>query len=180
MTKPLSPEELDKLQTVLVDQMKDVGCLPLDMVHGLLSAIAAGPREIAKEEWLPRVLGRMQDTEAMGELLGRFQEQLLTDLKLAEYGPLILQYPREDGSMLPLPYGWCQGYAAGLEMFGEEERDKALSDEQASVYLTPIFSFLMYEQEQYFDPPNETQHRETVGQLGDAAVAMFNWWNAQS
>jgi len=33
----------------------------------------------------------------------------------------------------------------------------------------------MYEQDQWFDPPNEAAHRETVGQLGEAAVGLFQW-----
>ncbi len=41
--------------------------------------------------------------------------------------------------------------------------------------LTPIMSFLMYEEEQWFNPPNEAAHRETVDQLGEIAVALYQW-----
>ena len=54
-----------------------------------------------------------------------------------------------------------------------------MADEQASMLLAPIMSFLMYEQAQWFDPPNELAHRETVEQLGDAAVGLFQWWRAR-
>ena len=90
-----------------------------------------------------------------------------------------MQMPRDDGSQLPLPYGWCQGYLAGVEFAGEKERDAMLADEQAGALLTPILSFLMYEEGQWFNPPNEAVHRETVGQLGEAAVALFRWFDAR-
>jgi len=108
--------------------------------------------------------------------LSRFRAQLLDDLRQADYGPLILQMPRDDGSILPIPYGWCQGYVAGLEFLGEDLRDRLLGDEQAGALLAPVLSFLMYDESQWFEPPNEAAHRETVGELGEAAVGLFNWW----
>ena len=87
--------------------------------------------------------------------------------------------PRDDGSMLALPYGWCQGYLAGLDFLGEERRDRLVGDEQGGSLLAPIMSFLMYDEAQMLDPPNEAAHRETVGQLGEIAVALYRWWLAQ-
>ena len=42
---------------------------------------------------------------------GKFQRQLQRDLGSGQYGPLIMRMPRQDGSMLPLPYGRREGYA---------------------------------------------------------------------
>lgn len=175
MTAALLPEELDRLQQVLVEQMDAAGCMPLDVAHGFLSATAAMASEDAL---LDRVLGQLAQEHGLRELLRRFRTQLLGDLERADYGPLILQMPREDGSLLPLPYGWCQGYVAGLEFLGEGQRDRLVADEQAGALLTPVLSFLMYDEDQWFDPPNEAVHRETVGELGEAAVGLFNWWRA--
>mgnify|MGYP001816615663 CR=1 FL=1 len=174
----LEPEDLEMLQTRLVEHMQAAGCMPLDVAHGFLTATAA--TKVAQETvLLERVLGGLQSDEALRGLLHRFRAQLLHDLRTAEYGPLILQLPRDDGSQLPLPYGWCQGYWAGVEQLGEVRRDRMMADEQASMLLAPIMSFLMYEQAQWFDPPNELAHRETVEQLGDAAVGLFQWWQAR-
>lgn len=175
MTAALLPEELDRLQQVLVEQMDAAGCMPLDVAHGFLSATAAMASEDAL---LDRVLGQLAQEHGLRELLRRFRTQLLGDLERADYGPLILQMPREDGSLLPLPYGWCQGYVAGLEFLGEGQRDRLVADEQAGALLAPVLSFLMYDEDQWFDPPNEAVHRETVGELGEAAVGLFNWWRA--
>jgi yecA family protein len=175
----LTPDELDLLQTRLVEKMADSGCMPLDTAHGFLSATAASPAG-AEQALLEHVLGGLAGDETLRPLLGRFRAQLLIDLEAAEYGPLILQMPRDDGSLLPLPYGWCQGYMAGVEFLGEERRDALLADEQAGALLTPVLSFLMYEEAQWFDPPNEAVHRETVGQLGDVAVALYQWWRRRA
>ena len=34
----------------------------------------------------------------------------------------------------------------------------------------------MYREDQWFDPPNETAHREAVEELGGVAVALYQWW----
>lgn len=175
----LSPEELDRLQSHLVEAMEDAGCMPLDVAHGFLTATAAAPAPVDRGSvLLDRVLGRLADDMGLRDLLVRFRAGLVEDLETAEYGPLILQWPREDGSSLPLPYGWCQGYVAGIEFLGDDLRDRLIGDEQAGALLAPILSFLMYEQDQWLDPPNEEVHRETVGELGDAAVGLFDWWRA--
>jgi len=177
---PLLPEELDRLQQVLVGQMEEAGCMPLDVAHGFLTATAGAPGSADHEgALLGRVLGRLAEDAGLRELLSRFRAQLLDDLRQSDYGPLILQMPRDDGSMLPIPYGWCQGYVAGLEFLGEDLRDRLIGDQQAGTLLAPILSFLMYEESQWFEPPNEAAHRETAGELGEAAVGLFNWWRTR-
>lgn len=178
MVAPLKPEELEHLQTRLVEQMEADGCMPLDIAHGFFTATAAARAE-KDEALLDRVLGELAADSHLRDLLVRFREQLLEDLHSTEYGPLILQLPRDDGNTLPLPYGWCQGYVAGMDYLGEEQRDRLMADEQAGSLLVPVLSFLMYEQDQWFDPPDETAHRETVAQLGEAAVGLFQWWQRQ-
>jgi hypothetical protein len=108
----MTPEDLEYLQTRLVEKMEAAGRMPLDVAHGFLTATATGAAA-QQPVLLDRVLGR---------------------------------------------------------------RD---SDERLRGLLAPIMSFLMYEQAQWFDPPNEVAHRETVGQLGDAAVGLFQWWQTR-
>ncbi|RMG34413.1 MAG: YecA family protein [Gammaproteobacteria bacterium] len=175
----LQPEELDKLQTTLVEHMQPSGSMPLDAAHGFLTATAAHPGRISAEQARARVLGEIAGEAGIEPLLRKFHEQLLRDLESGEYGPLIMQMPREDGSVLPLPYGWCEGYVLGLNTAGDDLREKAAADQQAAARLTPIFAFLMYDEQQMFDPPDEQAHRETVGELGEAAVWLHHWWRQQ-
>lgn len=170
----LVPDELEALQQTLVERMEDQGCMPLDVAHGFLSATAAAGDV---DEGLDRVLGGLAADDRSRQLLTRFRAQILADLAAADYGPLILQLPREDGEPLPLPYGWCRGYLLGVESLGEARRDALLADEQSGALLTPILSFMMYDESQWFEPPDETAHRETAAELGDAAVGLFRWWH---
>ncbi len=176
---PLDAEELAQLQARLVEAMEQAGCMPLDVAHGFLTATAASPPGGDEAGLLDRVLGGLAANAELRRLLAQFRGQLRADLQGDEYGPLILELPRDDGSPLPLPYGWCQGYVAGLEHLGEERRDRLLADEEAGALLAPILSFLMYEEAQLFDPPDEAAHRETAGELGDAAMGLFRWWGRQ-
>jgi yecA family protein len=171
----LRPDELDQLQDTLVGQMEAAGCMPLDVAHGFLTATAGTGDDGNESAQLDRVLGALAADVSLRDLLGRFRMQLLQDLQRDDFGPLILQMPRDDGTTLPLPYGWCQGYVAGVEFLGEGERDRMIGDERAGSLLAPVLSFLMYEESQWFDPPDETAHRETVGELGAAAVALYRW-----
>ena len=179
MSDFLTPEELDKLQTTLVEHMQESGSMPLDTAHGFLTAPAGHPDRVPFEQARARVLGDIAGEQGIGSLLDKFHQQLLRDLESGDYGPLIMQMPREDGSMLPLPYGWCEGYALGLNSAGEDLREQAVADEQAVARLTPIYAFLMYEEAQMFDPPDEQAHREAVGELGEAAVWLNRWWSKQ-
>ncbi|MDJ0741032.1 MAG: UPF0149 family protein [Gammaproteobacteria bacterium] len=151
--------------------------MPLDVAHGFLTATAASGD--AADSLFACALDKPAGDAGLSELLARFRDQLVDDLQRAEYGPLILQMPRDDGGMLPLPNGWCQGYVAGLEFLGDERRDAPMADSQAGGLLAPLLALLMYDEDQYFDPPNEAAHRETVGKLGEAAVGLFNWWLAR-
>ena len=172
---PLMPQELERLQAGLVENMEAAGCMSLDIAHGFFTATAAQHPD-RPGTLIDRVLGALQNDTALRELLTRFHAQVLRDLDAADYGPLVLQMPRDDGSPLPLPYGWCQGYVTGLEFLGEDRRDRLITDERAGALLAPILSFLMYREDQWFDPPNETAHREAVEELGGVAVALYQWW----
>jgi hypothetical protein len=170
--RPLSPEEIELLQTELVEHMDAAGNMPLDVAHGFLTATAA---EESLDPLLDQVLGALAQDAGLRGRLERFRAQLRSDLDRDDYGPLILQLPRGDDGTLPLPYGWCQGYMAGIAFLSDHQRDRMLADEQASALLAPILSFLMYEEDQWFDPPNLAAHRETAGELADAAAGLYRW-----
>jgi hypothetical protein len=103
-------------------------------------------------------------------------QDILQDLEHGHYGPVVMHKPLEGEPPLPLPYGWCQGYVTGLQLHGEPAIDAAGNDPEAAGYLTPIASFLMYEDDQLLDPPQPEAHRATAEGLGPAALGLFRWW----
>jgi yecA family protein len=175
----LMPEELDKLQTTLVEHMQESGSMPLDAAHGFLTAVAAHREQMPAEVARAHVLGAIANEEGIDPILKKFQEQVQRDLESGEYGPLIMQMPRDDGSMLPLPYGWCEGYAQGMAMLGEEAQDQVVANKEASDHMSLIFVFLGYGESQMFDPPDEEAHRQAVSELGESAVFLYRWWQSQ-
>jgi yecA family protein len=173
---PLHADELERLQARLVEAMAEAACMPLDVAHGFLTATGgASVDQGAESALLDRVLGGLAADAELRVLLSRFRAQLVDDLERAEYGPLILELPRDGDDPLPLPYGWCQGYVDGLEYLGDALRDRLMADEEAGILLAPILSFLMYDEGQLLDPPNEAAHRESAGELGDAALGLYRW-----
>ena len=176
MSRPLDEGEIGQLQDLVVERMEREEAMPLDMIHGFFTASLTGPRAIDESEWMDGCLLGHPAEPALEDLLRRFRSDVVRDLANNDYGPLVIEMPREDGSVLPLPYGWCQGYVMGLELQGEEAQSAMLEDETLSGLLTPIFAFLMYDESQLFNPPNEAAHRESVGELGDSAVGLYRWW----
>ena len=75
----LTPEDLEYLQTRLVEHMEVAGCMPLDVAHGFLTATATGAAA-HQPGLLERVLGGLDPDERLRGLLERFRVQLLHDL----------------------------------------------------------------------------------------------------
>ncbi|MGA0937432.1 MAG: UPF0149 family protein [Sedimenticolaceae bacterium] len=176
MSDHLEPEELDKLQSALVEHIEESHSMPLDVAHGFLTAVAAHPEVISLADARRRIMGHLEDIDGIDPLLVKFQDQLMRDLETGDYGPLIMQYPREDGTYLPIPYGWCEGYAEGLGELDDSAQQKAMDDPQSNQLLAIIFAFNLYKESDMFDPPDEDSHRDMVSKLGEAAVGLYRWW----
>lgn len=177
----LSDEQLNQLQHFLVDHLEQDGCMPLDVSHGFLTALYSGPRQIGPSEWLPMVLGQIEfdndeEAENITSLLVKLSQNVEQDLDHGHYAPVILYKPMDDQEPLPMPYGWCQGYLIGLGVQGEAIREQALKDEQASNFMAPIMVFMMYEEDQMYNPPDEVAHRQTALELAAAAMSLYHWW----
>jgi len=172
----LLPEELEKLQTTLVDQLEASECMPLDGAHGFLTAVAAHEHIISRELACAHVLGKIPEELGLLPLMQKFQHHLINDLETGKYGPLIMQMPRTDNTSLPIPYSWCEGYAQGMNSLGDSLQEEMLKHEDVMVMLTPIFGLMMTDEDHMFNPPNEDAHREAVEQLGVSAVSIYNWW----
>lgn len=178
----LDEQQLNQLQNFLIDHMDDAACMPLDVCHGFLTAMLSGPRSTTPVEWMPMVLGKVEfeDEELsveISDLLLKLAKDIEHDLAHSHYAPMILYKPADLGDPLPLPYGWCQGYLIGMGVQGESIRDEAMHDEQASSFLSPILAFMMYEDEQMNNPPDEVAHRQAAMELGVSAMSLFHWWN---
>ncbi len=181
MNHMMNDEQLERLEDFLLAHLED-GTMPLDVVQGYLTAILSGPQMIMPGQWLPHVLGRVDfssESEAreIMDLVMSLYNLTLAELENGTYAPMILSM--EDGyedAPLPLPYGWCEGYIMGWNQHGESALDDMAGDEEAAQRLGPVAAFLMYEEDQLLNPPNEDEHRLAADQLANSAVALYQWW----
>lgn len=176
----LSDAELAHLQELLVANLRSAGSRPLDIAQGYLTALAAAPTQPDAKRELDFVLGGLVGDAGLRLLVQRFQASVLRDLRDGDFSPMIPHIARADGSVLPVPYGWCEGYANGLEQLGEDARETLFGDPAAAALLAPILAFLMYPEESLLDPPDLAAHLSTVAELGPAAQGVFAWWLRRS
>lgn len=182
MNMGLSEQQLDELEAFLFQHMEKESCLPLDAAHGFLTAVVSGPRMILPGEWLPRVLGKIdfsstEEAQQITTLLMSLYNSTIDELERDDYVPVILTLGDETNEEpLPLPYGWCEGYIMGWNLHGEGVFDTMAQDEESARMLGPVVAFLMYEEEQLLNPPDEKEHRATAAALSASAVSLYNWW----
>jgi len=128
MMSPLSEDELDELDSFLLDMDTDEG-MTLDVLDGFLHALAIGPKTVLPSQWLPKVWG--QDDGAMmppadsldqvNHLLGLVMRHFNSIVSGLEHSPPVLApcWPtvhygaageREDAGM------WAYGFAEGVKL----------------------------------------------------------------
>jgi uncharacterized protein len=115
---PISPSELDRLETLLASATFRDAAMPLDALQGLFFAIASAPDLITPSRWLPVALGENPEYEN-GE-----QAQEVLDLVMGFYNQCVravaaedftlLVYAREDGG--DDLETWCAGYLEGADL----------------------------------------------------------------
>ena len=183
MSTGFGDRELQILQDYLLDNLEQTACMPLDVAHGFLAAVVSGPRNVQVNEWLPPVLGQPdfadeETAESVMELLLGLFSQIEQELAEGSFAPFIIYKPTDE-EPLPLPYGWCEGYMLGLGMHGEEQRKDMLETDETAGYLAPLLAFMMYEEDQLLDPPDEAAHRATANELAHSALALFRYWSSR-
>jgi len=140
MTKPLTEAETDRLEEFLNAAERIEDTLPLDTVQGLFAAIAG--TEVARERWLPEVLGEghafasKEEEGAITGLLERFREDTKRQLDEGGGFDFILYGPDgEEEDFAP----WAQGYLIGVDLF-EPPWDEVLEAEDLDNMLFPFLA----------------------------------------
>ena len=137
MTK-ISETELDRIEQYLNAPERVDATLPLDMVQGMLAAIASAPAPIPQERWLPQVLGSghlFTDEEEKKEitgLLARFAEDTARQLNEGEGFDFILYGDDQDLA------AWAEGYLEGVDLAEPPWEESADADD----IDTMLFPFL--------------------------------------
>jgi uncharacterized protein len=181
---PLSASERAELADLLAERVPHTGGMTLDAAQGFIAAALSGPEDLPERAWLHHVLGRAVAGDGASDgsleaLLRRFAADTRETLGLGTFAPLVPFQAVEGEAPLPLPYGWCAGYATAMSLHGDdilEEIDQAV---EASDALARILAFLMYEPEDMHRPKDPSAHRALAAELGAAASLLYGWWRAR-
>ena len=131
--KLLDGHDYDELEALL-DAVGGEQNLGLDGVHGLLSALAVGPGEVSADDWLPLALGKHPraivhpQLDRCIELLLNLHESIEYALDHYAYEPVLMEHQDADGDCEVDHNGWCIGFAAGIDLLGDDWEDALCSD----------------------------------------------------
>lgn len=118
--RPLSGQQLDRLELMLDSQTEGWDPMPLDMLQGFLFGIASAPQALAPDDWLPRALGADDWPDARSEtaewvdLLVRYFHQQERALEGAEDAALVF-YEDTPGVSNRFEH-WCIGYLDAVDL----------------------------------------------------------------
>ncbi|MEH6472374.1 MAG: YecA family protein [Halopseudomonas sp.] len=130
---PLDENEIDELETFLFSDAVSEDALDYPSLHGMLTAIAICPVEIAEAEWLeslfdgqPNYANSVQQAR-IESLLRRELLGICEELEHEEPPELPCDLSLDEDSLLTV---WCQGFMEGVFMreedwFGEQEEQVA-------------------------------------------------------
>ena len=149
LDQPLSDKEFQELdQFLLSDRCAEDG-MTMDGLHGYLTALAIGPRQVAMAEWLPRVWGASsekgpqfkneKEAARIMQLIGRFMNEILMTFEVApkDFEPLFCEFEWE-GKMLIDGEAWAWGFWEGMNICAEDWEpawQSNIADLLTSIYL---------------------------------------------
>ncbi len=154
LSDPLSDEELERLQAILLDRVdedavtdgKDEGVLDVSELDGLLTAVVSGPVTILPSHWLPAVWGDFEPTWDSLDDYGAFMSMLMRHMNgIAEiliqepeaFEPMYLEHTSK-GKAVVVVDEWCEGYMRGVGLAADEWRAGA---SEITDLLAPIRAF---------------------------------------
>lgn len=139
-TSPLSDDELQVLDAFLLGGTEAGERLPLEEVHGYLTALIVSRTPLPMEDWLTAVWGAPSFADAGEEqhltgLMQRLRQDIEAGLAAGQrFEPLVIE-EEEDGEVFDSYEGWCVGFL--LAVSDHPERWQRLSS-QAEELLQPI------------------------------------------
>ncbi|MBK6436206.1 MAG: YecA family protein [Rhodanobacteraceae bacterium] len=139
----LDASELDELHEYLVAHPGADG-LMLDGVHGLLSAMVAGPEPVPASEWLPRVIDEENGFDDANQsnrilsLLVRLYNSVVQELEALTYEPIFGEYEDDEGAAELAAVGWCEGFSLGIDLRSGVWESRMASDPRLMDLLDPI------------------------------------------
>ena len=187
---PLSDEELEQLEELLVSDDVPADCMNLEMLDGYLAAIVTSPLPIPMESWLPAVWTADEGEVGFGS--GATLQKAI-ELVLRYYNELVLTIGDEEGDeegeaegWQPFCYAqggdddpaigeeWSTGFEQGFEMWPSEWPDKVGDTAIAEALLETILG----PEEEVAVPADVEAQLAALEEKGIAVQHLFQAWRA--
>lgn len=187
---PLSDEELEQLEELLVSDDVPADCMNLEMLDGYLAAIVTSPLPIPMESWLPAVWTADEGEVGFGS--GATLQKAI-ELVLRYYNELVLTIGDEEGDeegeaegWQPFCYAqggdddpaigeeWGTGFEQGFEMWPSEWPDKVGDTTIAEALLETILG----PEEEVAVPADVEAQLAALEEKGIAVQHLFQAWRA--
>lgn len=175
--------ELDELDRFLRDHANGESLL-LDGVHGLLTALAVGPKPATPEEWLPEVLHAPFADATEGErvltLLARLNDAIAPELATGVYEPILGELDEPDVAFTAR--GWCEGFSRGIDLRAPAWQARLHSDERLMQILGPIVALAIddgvFESEGDFTPLEDDDYESCLAEIPRVVGAVAEYWRS--
>lgn len=189
-SEPLSDDELEQLEELLVSDDVPADCMNMEMLDGFIAAIIASPLPIKVEEWLPAVWTADEGETGFGsgsamqkaiELVLRYYNDMLAlveeDLGDEEgesegWQPFCYAQGGEDDPAIGEE--WSNGFEQGYELWPPAWLDQVEDTAIAEVLLETI---LGPEDEVTVEPDTDAQLAE-LEEKGIAVQRLYEHWRA--
>ena len=177
-TPKLSENELAELDEFLLSDACDDEVLTVDEVHGLLTALLAGPQPLPEEEWLPMAWGEPEfaddaERQHMVGLMRRMHDDIDETLKLGrDFEPLAVEV-EENGVDVVAFEGWCFGFMLGVETC-QDEWDSLPKDEGNLLAPMAQLALLNSDEEPEMD---DEEYEQWVELLPGAVMGLYSYWH---
>ena len=187
---PLSEDELEQLEELLVSDEVPADCMNLEMLDGYLAAIAASPLPIAVEDWLPAVWTADEGEVGFGS--GSTLQKAI-ELVLRYYNDQLAAIGDEEGDeegeaegWQPFCYAqggdddpaigeeWTSGFEQGFEMWPSEWPDK-VSDTAIAEELLEV---ILGSEEEAEAPADAEAQLAELEEKGFAVQHLYQNWRA--
>jgi len=177
LNTPLSEEELVALdQFLLAEHSNEM--MPVDEVHGYLTALVVGHDQTSQTEWLSAIWGEPEFADnneqvKMTDCLLRMRNEIAAALEANRpYEPLVIEEVDDDGEIVEAYEGWCLGFIHAIADH-QARWDELGKNEQE--LLAPIAKVALLLNEEEADMDDE-EYEGCIELLPGAVAGLYAYW----
>jgi yecA family protein len=178
---PLSGDELLALDAFLLSEEVEDERLPIDEVHGYLTALIVSALPVDQATWMEAVWGDLEfaddaEKECMTGYLLRMYGEISETLEQGHsFEPLIIEEEDEEGELLEAYEGWCFGFMRAVADHQSHWEDVPKNEQEL---LSPIAKLaLLCTEEEMDEEMDEEEYEVCIDLLPGAVAGLYAFWH---